>query len=158
MVAAMWRALLFRSPGASLPEQRTKEFLLDLDSDTENVNKTPISNYKVSPTLLPSVSEFKNLLNNLIVKLLVRVYGWFTTLNYINCNQQNFAVFFYLPCFVWSFSSSKAAFLSLFSFAQLKMSNVGGMVDMQVCFVGRVEEQFVWVTFRLWKRNRKDWW
>ena len=67
MVAAISRAVLVMSPAASLPPgDRTKEFLLDLDSDTENVNKTPISNYKVSPTLLPSVSEFKNLLTILL--------------------------------------------------------------------------------------------
>ena len=42
MVAAISRALLVISPAASLPEERTKEFLLDLDSDTANVNKTII--------------------------------------------------------------------------------------------------------------------
>ena len=38
MVAAISRALLVISPAGSLPEERTKEFLLDLDSDTANVN------------------------------------------------------------------------------------------------------------------------
>ena len=75
MVAAISRALLVISPAASLPEERTKEFLLDLDSDTANVNKTTISNYKDSQvsnsiSLSLCLGVYK-LANNHIVNLLV---------------------------------------------------------------------------------------